>query len=270
MDFYRNKVAVITGAGSGIGRALAVQLARAGARLALSDIQEAGLSETVEACKTLGAEVRGYSLNVASHESFQAHANEVQRDFGAAHLLFNNAGVTLISTIEHASLDELKWQLDVNLMGVIYGTKAFLPIMRKQKQGVVINLSSIFGWLTFPAQGFYSVSKFGVRAFTECLWHELRGSGVQAVSVHPGGIRTNIEKGARRAQLVDEFETSMMPMVNRTLRTPPETVARDILRGVAKGKRRILTGYLSRVCYWLPRLLPNHYDHILRLLIKLS
>lgn len=270
MDFYRNKVAVITGAGSGIGRALAVQLAQAGARLALSDINETGLKETERACLDIGAEVRSYLLNVASTSAFQTHADEVLRDFGAAHLLFNNAGVTLVSTVEHASLEELQWQLDVNLMGVIYGTKVFLPIMRRQNEGVIVNVSSIFGWLSFPAQGFYNISKFGVRALTECLWQELRGTGVRAVSVHPGGIRTQIEKASRRAQRADAFEASLIPMVERTLRTPPQTVARDVLRGVAAGKRRILTGYLSRICYWLPRLLPNHYHHVVRLLIKLS
>lgn len=269
MDFYRNKVAVITGAGSGIGRALAVQLAQSGARLALSDINDIGLQETERACRNYGAEVRSYTFNVGNAEAFQAHADEVLRDFGAAHLIFNNAGVTLISTVEHASLEELRWQLDVNLMGVIYGTKVFLPIMLKQNEGVIVNVSSIFGWMTFPTQAFYNVSKFGVRALTECLWHELHGTGVRAVSVHPGGISTKIEKSARRAQRADDYENALVPLVARTLRTPPETVANDILRGVAKGKRRILTGYMSRISYWLPRLFPNHYPFFIRLLIKL-
>ncbi|KWF80447.1 hypothetical protein WL93_24050 [Burkholderia diffusa] len=270
MNFYRNKVAVITGAGSGIGRALAVQLAQAGARLALSDINEASLQETAKACSGPHGEVRTYLLDVADSDAFQVYADQVISEFGQVDLVVNNAGVTLVSTVEHASIDELKWQLDINLMGVIYGTKAFLPFMLERRQGVIVNVSSVFGLMAFPAQAFYNVSKFGVRAFTECLWFELRGTGVRAVSVHPGGIRTNIEKGARTARQAGEFESELLAKFDRILRTPPEKVASDILRGVANGKRRILSGYLSRVSYWLPRLLPNHYDWFVRQLIKLS
>ena len=174
MSIYSGKVAVITGAGSGIGRALAQQLATEGARLALSDISEQGLAET---CATLPANCdhRAYVVDASSKDAVYSHAADVERDFGAAHFVFNNAGATVVGTIEHLDIDEIEWQLGINLWGVIYGCKAFLPIMRRQNEGCLVNISSVFGLVGFPAQGAYNISKFGVRGLTECLWQELEG-----------------------------------------------------------------------------------------------
>lgn len=161
IDFNR-KIAVITGAGSGIGRTLAQQLAEAGAQLAISDIS----GEAVEATRTSLPEscnVRTYTLDVSSWEAVSAHAQAVKQDFGAAHYVFNDAGATLVGSFEHLAIDEIEWQISINLWGVIYGCKAFLSLMREQVKGCLMNLSSVFGLLGFPAQSAYNISKFGVR-----------------------------------------------------------------------------------------------------------
>lgn len=262
MSEFLGKVAVITGAGSGIGRALARQLAESGARLALSDINEEALEETRQVLPE-GCDIRCYTLDVSSKDAVYAHAADVERDFGAAHYVFNNAGVTMIGTILHLDIDELEWQIGINLWGVIYGCKAFLPLMLKQGEGCLINISSVFGLVGFPAQGAYNISKFGVRGLTECLWQELEGSGVRAISVHPGGIKTNFEKAGRRTRNAGKEEQALANFSDAMLRTPPEICAEDILKGIRRGKRRILTGYLSRTLFWLSRLLPNHYSSVI-------
>lgn len=262
MSCFANKVVVITGAGSGIGRALAQQLAAKGARLALSDVNAAGLEETRLALPT-GAAVKTYALDVAQRDAVFRHAEDVRRDFGTAHFVINNAGATVVGTVANLSIEEIEWQLGVNLWGVIYGTKAFLPLLLAQKEGCIINISSLFGLVGFPTQGAYNIAKFGVRGLTECLWTELNGTGVRAVCVHPGGIRTAIDKAARRCANAGAAEALFDRQAARMLVTPPEDCAADIIAGVERGKRRILTGSKSRLIYWLSRLLPNHYPRIL-------
>jgi NAD(P)-dependent dehydrogenase (short-subunit alcohol dehydrogenase family) len=261
---FHGKVAVVTGAGSGIGRALAVKLAARGARLALSDIDETSLATTIAQCGAV--EARAYKLNVADRGAVLAHAAEVERDFGAAHFVFNNAGATLVGTFEHSSLEEIDWQLGINLWGVIHGSKAFLPLMLCQREGCIVNISSIFGLLGYPSQSAYNISKFGVRGLTECLWSELKGSGVRAVCVHPGGIRTNIERAGRRVKLANQQEVEFASKAEKMLVTPPEECAQDILRGIEAGKQRILTGYRSRTVYWISRLFPNSYPSLFKYL----
>ncbi len=265
-DFY-NKVVVITGAGSGIGRALSLQFAAAGARLALSDVNRAGLDETL-ALLPSSSEARGYSVDVSSRDAVYAHAEDVRRDFGTAHLLINNAGAALIGTIAHTSIEELEWQIGINLWGVIYGTKAFLPMMLEQRDGCIVNISSVFGLIGFPLHGAYNISKFGVRGFTECLWNELEGTGVRAVCVHPGGIKTNIGKAGRLVKDAGKEEAIFSALADKMLLTPPEECAADILKGVLSGKRRILTGHKSSTMYWLARLLPNSYPTIIRFIAR--
>lgn len=151
---FDDKVAVITGAGSGIGRALAIQLAEAGARLALSDINRAALDETVgrlpKGRRKSRPRVKGYTLDVASAEAVFAHADEVRSDFGTAHFVFNNAGATIVGTVDQTSIEEYEWQLGINMWGVLYGTKAFLPMMLAQREGCIVNISSIFGLIGYP------------------------------------------------------------------------------------------------------------------------
>ena len=262
---FQDKVAVVTGAGSGIGRALAQQLAAAGARLALSDIDATGLAQTIQKLP-LGTEVRGYALDVSSREAVFAHADAVRRDFGTAHFVFNNAGVAMIGTFEHTDIDEIEWQLGVNLWGVIYGTKAFLPMMLAQREGCIVNISSVFGLVGFPSQSAYNISKFGVRGLTECLWRELEGTGVRALSVHPGGIKTSIERAGRRCRLAGEQEARFAALADKLLITPPEDCAAAIVKGVRQGRKRVVTGNQASTLFWLSRLLPNSYHSLVKLI----
>jgi hypothetical protein len=265
MSRFNGKVVVITGAGSGIGRALAQQLAAKGARLALSDVNRQGLDETLQSLPPL-TEARGYALDVSSRQGVFAHADEVKRDFGTVHCVINNAGATMIGTIEHLTIEEIEWQLGINLWGVIYGTKAFLPIMLAQSEGCIVNISSVFGLVGYPAQGAYNISKFGVRGLTECLWSELEGTGVSAICVHPGGIRTNIEKAGRRCGAAGEEEARFSLLADKLLQTEPAECAADIIAGVERGKRRVVTGNKSTSLYWLGRLMPNRYPAILKMI----
>jgi NAD(P)-dependent dehydrogenase (short-subunit alcohol dehydrogenase family) len=256
-------VVVVTGAGSGIGRSLALQLAAKGATLALSDINEEGLEETA-ALMDADTRLRIYRLDVAKREAVLQHAEDVRRDFGTAHYLINNAGATVVGTIAHLSIDEIEWQLGINLWGVIYGTKAFLPMMLAQREGCIVNISSVFGMVGFPAQGAYNISKFGVRGLTECLWSELDGTGVRAVCVHPGGIRTNIDKAGRRCAAAGAEEDVFARNAEKLLLTPPDECAADIVAGIERGDRRILTGHKSSTLWWLSRWLPDSYPAVLK------
>ena len=263
MSMFTDKVVVITGAGSGIGRALAQRFAGKGARLALSDINTKGLDETLQSLPAV-TEARGYTLDVSSRQAVFAHADDVKRDFGTAHCVINNAGATMIGTIEHMTVEEIEWQLGINLWGVIYGTKAFLPMMLARSEGCIVNISSVFGMVSFPAQGAYNISKFGVRGLTECLWNELDGTGVRAICVHPGGIKTNIEKAGRRCAAAGEEEARFSTLADKLLLTSPDECAADIIAGIERGRKRIVTGNRSTTLFWLSRLLPNSYPAVLK------
>lgn len=266
MGCFAGKVVVITGASSGIGRALAQQLAGKGARLALSGRSATGLAATM-ATLPAGSDARSYQLDVTSREAVFAHAEAVRRDFGTAHFVVNNAGANITGTVAHLTIEEIEWQLAVNLWSVIYATKAFLPMLLAQREGCIVNVGSVLGLVSFPTQGAYNVSKFGARAFTECLWGELEGTGVRAVSVLPGWVRTNIEKAGRRCAAWGPEEARFDGVVGRLMTVSPEKCAADIIAGIERGKKRILTGNLSTRLDWLSRLLPGGYPAVLRTLI---
>ncbi len=267
MSKFKDKVIVITGAGSGIGRALAQQFAAQGARLALSDVNMIGLQETANSLPP-GTDFRTYKLDVANRDDFAAHAREVLSDFGTAHAIINNAGVTVVGTVEHMTLQEVDWQLGINLFGTIYGTKAFLPTFLEQGEGWIVNLSSIFGLIGYPCQSAYNISKFGVRGLTEALWQELEGTGVHAICVHPGGIATKIEASSRRCAAANDTETKFVELCRKMLVTPPERCAADIIAGMERNARRVLTGNRSSIIFWLARLLPNSYPAIMKLVAR--
>jgi NAD(P)-dependent dehydrogenase (short-subunit alcohol dehydrogenase family) len=263
MKSFKDKVAVVTGAGSGIGRHLSLQLAEAGARVAMSDVSEQGLIETLKLMPE-GATVKCYRVDVSSKDQVFAHAEEVKRDFGTAHYIFNNAGVTLAGTIAQVTIEEIEWQLGINLWGVIYGTKAFLPMLLAQREGHIINLSSLFGLVACAGQGPYNVTKFGVRGWTECLWQELEGTGVSATSVHPGGIKTEIAHTARMSVNADQTVINNMKKADKNLLTPPADMARAILNGVARDKKRIIYGHGANTLNWFQRLMPVYYGTLMR------
>lgn len=259
---FQKKVVAITGAASGIGRALAIEMSNRGAYLALADMNRAGLDETVSELKA-GIQVRTYTLDVSSKEAVYEFAESVQRDFGDVHVVVNNAGTSVLGTVEHVSLDEIERVLSINLWGVIYGTKAFLPIMLKQRDGCIVNISSVFGLVATPCSVAYTISKFGVRGLTETLWQELEGTGVRAVLVHPGGINTNISK-TPQAQFAGEFERQMAEVNHRQMITPPADCAREIVEGLIRGDRRLLVGNGARALHWISRLFPSSYGALMR------
>ncbi len=262
MNKFDRKTAVVTGAGSGIGRELARQLARQGAMLALSDVNEAGLAETAAACAA-SPRVHTYRLDVSKRDEVFAHAALVERDLGSVDYLFNNAGVTLTATFEHMTMEELEWVIGIDLWGVVYGTKAFLPGMLERRRGHIVNISSIFGFVGIPGQSAYNIAKFAVRGLNECLWAELEGTGVTLTSVHPGGIKTNIDRAAPLGRFANDYEKSMVEVIGRMLVTPAEDCARAILDGVARGRKRVVTGKSAGLADFAARVSPTRYGSLL-------
>jgi butyryl-CoA dehydrogenase len=266
MRVFRDRVAVVTGAGSGIGRALAVALAREGAVLALSDVNEAGLAETADAARTLGGRVATDRIDVADRAAVHAYADQVVAAHGRVNLVVNNAGVALAARIADMSYEDLEWLFGINFWGVVHGTKAFLPHLKRADEGHVVNVSSVFGIIAVPGQAAYNAAKFAVRGFTECLREELEleGARVSATCVHPGGIKTNIARNARmgvetpsgptRAERDAEFD--------RIARTTPEAAAERILRAVRRNARRVLIGVDAYAIDLLQRLLPTSYQRV--------
>ncbi|NQD96625.1 SDR family NAD(P)-dependent oxidoreductase, partial [Pseudomonas sp. CrR25] len=199
MKSFENKVAAITGAGSGIGRALAYRLARQGCHLALADVNEEELAETAAQARRLGVNVSTRQVNVAERDAMHAWAEQVVAEYGRVHAIFNNAGVAQGGTVEGNDYSDYEWIMAINFWGVLHGTKAFLPHLKAAGEGHVVNVSSVFGLFAQPGMSAYNASKFAVRGFTESLRQELdmQGCGVSASCVHPGGIKTNIAKTAR-------------------------------------------------------------------------
>ncbi len=264
MTHFLNKVAVVTGAGSGIGRALALDLAHQGARLALSDVDSAGLAETVRQCEVLGAEVKADHLDVAERSSVLAYSDEVRAYFGVVNLVFNNAGIAFSGDIEVSEFKDVERVMDVDFWGVVNGTKAFLPHLIASGDGHIINTSSLFGLLAMPSQSAYCAAKFAVRGFTESLRQEMLMSKhpVRVTSVHPGGIKTAIARNStaaagQDAKVLAEFFDKKMA------RTTPESAAHTILRGVRAGRPRVLVGVDARVLDALVRVTGSGYQRLI-------
>ncbi|RKG30706.1 SDR family NAD(P)-dependent oxidoreductase [Acinetobacter tianfuensis] len=275
MKNFKNKVAAITGAGSGIGQQLAVLLAKQGCHLSLSDVNEQGLAATAALVKDSNVRVTTKKVNVAKLEEVRAWAQDTVQNHGSVNMIFNNAGVALGSTVEGASYEELEWIVDINFWGVVYGTKEFLPMIKKTGDGHIINISSLFGLTAQPTQSAYNATKFAVRGFTESLRQELdmENVGVSALCVHPGGIRTNI---ANAAKMNDSLKSlGMHPeksakAFNKLLRCPPEEAARQILEAVQRDKRRLLIGNDAKALDLIQRVLPTGYQKITALATKIG
>ncbi len=265
MKTVLGKVACITGAGSGIGRATAQLLAKEGCLLALSDVDEKSLLETAESCRQLGARVSTRRVDVGERAAVYGWADAVVQEFGAANLLINNAGVAVGSTVEDLDYEDFEWLMRVNFWGVVYGTKAFLPHLKAAGDGHIVNVSSVFGLIGVPTQAAYNASKFAVKGFTEALRQELEieDSPVGVTCVHPGGVKTNIAKSARmtkRDGLIDEGSASEF---ERFFRTTPEQAAADILSAVLHNRRRQLIGKDAVFIDVMQRNLPNLYQWLL-------
>ncbi|MEZ5383097.1 MAG: SDR family NAD(P)-dependent oxidoreductase [Microthrixaceae bacterium] len=244
---FDGRVAAITGAGSGIGRALAHQLAERGAHLALSDVNEEGLAETLHGCRGRATKITSQLVDVADRAAVDEWAEAVAAEHGSVNLIINNAGVALGATVESMSYEDFEWLMNINFWGVVHGTKAFLPHLRASGEGHVVNLSSVFGLMAIPSQSAYNAAKFGVRGFTDALRMELEiePCGVSATTVHPGGIATNIARSARIDPSVAEVAGSAEAARDefaKVLRTTPERAARQILKAVQRNRRRALIG----------------------------
>ncbi len=261
MRGFRDDVAVVTGAGSGIGRALALDLARAGARVEVSDIDAGAAERTASACRDLGAWAKASALDVSDHRAVVEHAERVDHEHGRVDLVINNAGIALAANVVEQDVGDVLEVLDVNLRGVVHGTQAFLPALQRAPAGRLVNLSSMFGLVPAPYNSAYAASKFAVRGYTEALAMDLDivGSPVTVTCVHPGGVDTSIADNARTApgneDLVEGFK--------QLLRMPPERASRIILRAVARGQRRVLVGRDAWVMHVANMVLGHRFQRLL-------
>lgn len=255
---------MITGAGSGIGRALAERLSSQGCPVAICDWNEEGLEETANG---LDGHVLSRKLDVRDRQAQMAFAAEVAEwtpePFG---MVINNAGVTVTQLAAEASPEDDEWLIDVNLWGVVNGTRAFVPLLLEQGDGALVNVSSIFGLISWPAQSMYCASKHAVRGYTESLRHELRATGVHVASVHPGGIKTNIVNNARFHK--DDLGNTDRTIIERDFatvaRTSPEQAAKTIQKGVERGSSRILIGPDAHLMSLLVRAAPTRYFGVIK------
>ena len=268
MKNLNGRIAAITGAGSGIGRALAEELSRRGAHLALSDVNEVGLAETVARCEGRGVKVTSQIVDVADRAAVEAWADLVVDEHGAVNPIWNNAGGAVAATVESISYEDFEWLMNINFWGVVHGTKAFLPHLKAAGEGHVVNVSSVFGLVSIPSQSAYNAAKFAVRGFTDALRIELEidPCGVSATTIHPGGIATNIARDARVddsvADVAGSTEEAMVEF-DKFLRTPPEKAARQILKAVERNRRRALIGPDAVVFDAVSRLPAGLYQRVL-------
>lgn len=276
MKTFANKTAVITGAGSGIGRALAKSLAKSGARLAISDINTDSLEETA---KLIRAEVAGLKdedlllskLDVSDKAAFSSYAEEVIQKFGGVDLVFNNAGVAVAGYFEEVPLEDFEWLMGINFWGVVYGSRFFLPALKKSPEAALVNISSIFGIVGMPTQSAYNAAKFAVRGFTEALRTEYADTNIQIHTVHPGGVKTSIASSARYHSSWREGMTheDAKELFEKIAGTTPEEAAEIILGGVRKNESRILVGRDAVVMDLIARTLPENYSSVFRFLERM-
>jgi len=264
MKTLDDKVVVITGAGSGIGRSLAVNAAGRGAHLAISDVNEAGLDETVELAKAAGARaVRADTLDVADRDAFTTYAAAVAEHYGRVNVVVNNAGVSMNGDFEGMTYDEMEWIVGINFWGVVTGTKEFLPHLIASGDGHVVNISSLFGLISMPSQTLYNSTKYAVRGFTEALREEMLISKhkVGVTCVHPGGIKTGIVRNGRMTAGGDHDELVKF-FDQRLARTSPEDAAKVIVNGVLKNKPRVLIGADAHALHHIGKTLGARYQDV--------
>ncbi len=264
MNRFEGKVAVITGAGSGIGRALAVNLATKGAKLALSDIDTEGLAETVRQTEALGATVKSDRLNVAEREAVLAYADAVVAHFGEVHQVYNNAGIAYNGDLEKSEFKDIERIMDVDFWGVVNGTKAFLPHLIASGDGHVVNISSLFGLIAVPGQTAYNAAKFAVRGFTEAVRQEMLVAKhpVKVTCVHPGGIKTAVARNATVAD--DQDAQSFAEFFDKHLALhTPEMAAETIVNAVAKGRARVVIGWEAKALDALARIIGPAYQRVI-------
>ena len=260
MAYSTGKKAVVTGAGSGIGRALAQQFNREGCDVYISDINPETLAETVASLDPDAAQVHSAIIDVADRAAVHGWADEIEAATGHVDIVINNAGVALTALVEECDYDNLEWLMNINFWGVVHGTQAFLPLLRKSAQGHVVNISSVFGMIGVPTQSAYNAAKFAVRGYTEAFRQETAGTNVHVCCVHPGGISTNIARDARGkdSRSAQERDAEFRKMT----RTSPESAAAQIIRAIEKRKPRLLIGADAKLISLVTRLFPVSYTRL--------
>jgi short-subunit dehydrogenase len=263
MQGFAGKVAVVTGAGSGIGQALAVELACSGAKLAISDVDTEGLAHTEQRLKAIGAPVKADRLDVAEREAFLLYAEQVNDHFGKVNQIYNNAGVAFYGDVEMSQFKEIERVMNIDFWGVVNGTKAFLPHLIASRDGHVINVSSAFGLFSAPGQAAYSSAKFAVRGFTEALHQEmaLAGHPVKVTTVFPGGIKTPFVRNATAAEALGDIDL-VRNFEKRLWSTSPRKAAQVILNGVRKNRARVLIGPDMKLFDLLVRITGSSYQRV--------
>ncbi|CAA9388192.1 MAG: Short-chain dehydrogenase [uncultured Nocardioides sp.] len=259
----QDKVVVITGAGSGIGRALALRAASGGARIALSDWNPAGLAETARAVEQTGARVETAVVDVSDRGAVQTWAADVVTSFGGVDLVVNNAGVSATGDFVDLSYDDIDWILGINLNGVIHGSKEFLPHLIASGNGALVNISSLFGLVSMPGQSAYNATKYAVRGLTEAIREEMLVAGhpVTVTCVHPGGIRTGIARHGRKADNIKADEVDEL-FEQKLARMSPAKAAQIILDGALAGKARVLVGADAHAIHHFARLTGSRYQDV--------
>jgi NAD(P)-dependent dehydrogenase (short-subunit alcohol dehydrogenase family) len=260
----KGRTAVVTGAAGGIGRATAVSLSQRGCHLALADVNDAGLAETLALVAQPGVRVSHHHLDVADRAAIAAFPEIVRATHPGVDLLINNAGVALGGTFEQVSEEDFEWLFEINFWGVVRLTRAFLPLLKASDDARIVNLSSIYGIIAPPGQTAYSASKFAVRGFSTALRYELAGTPVGVTIVHPGGVATAIAKNARVAKAVSAEEEALgREEFDRLLRLPPEMAGETIVRGIERRRARVLVGSDAKIISLIERAVPVSYGPLL-------
>ena len=269
MTYNTGKIAVITGAGSGIGRALAQQLNSEGCLILICDISEEGLATTVQSLQRTDVHVQTRLLDVSDKHAMQSWAADIANEFGHVDIVINNAGVATGAPVEESKYEDIEWLMGINFWGVVYGTMEFLPLLRKAQRGHLVNISSIFGMVGIPTQSAYNAAKFAVRGYTEALRQEMADTSVHVCCVQPGGIKTNIARNAR-LQGTDSDRAKSAAEFDKMAHTTAESAAKQIIRAIEKRKKRLLIGFDAKILALITQLFPVNYPRFLPKLDDIS
>ncbi len=261
MKILKDKVAVVTGAGSGIGQATAIALAKEGCHLALADINQAGMEATADDVQKSGVEVSQHKIDVANRKDMERFVEEVIDHHGRVHIIVNNAGVSVFADFVEQSIEDIEWVLGINLWGVIYGCKLFLPHLQKEEEGHIVNVSSTSGIFPTPKMSTYTTSKFAVRGLSETLRLELAKHNIGVTSVHPGMIKTNIPHATKYQEKDKKKQETGAAMFSR-FGHPPEKAAHKIVKGIKNNSQRVLIGPEAYVIDMLKRAFPVGSDYL--------
>lgn len=269
MKKLTNKNVVITGAGGGIGRSLALHFANEGCNLAISDIDQESLNRTETLLQKTGVKIFSQILDVSDRGCMEQYPEKVVSEMGGVDIVVNNAGVVVVSTVEEHSVDDYEWLMGINFWGVLYGSKFFIPYLRRAEEACIINISSIFGMVSMPNLSSYNAAKFAVRGFSESLQHELHGSGIRVMGVYPGGVKTDFAKKARFKSTPGRSKKTHQEFSNifeKYSMSTPDSTSRAVLKGLKKRKKRVLVGPDAKSGELLSRLMPVRHGWMIRLI----